>query len=342
MEAVAMPAVRHDNAELAATLRELAARLEIDGVAYVPRSYRRAADTVERQYRPVAEIYSEDGAVGLEALAGVGSHIARTLAEILDTGAASRLERLRRETPVDVMELLAVDGIGPKRVKTLWKGLEVRTVEDLERAVAAHWVRDLPGFGSASEERLRQILRFRRLGDQRTPLKQAAALAEDLRREVEQHPHVTRCDVAGSIRRGRSSVGDIDLVAASTDASAVARDFLARSDIAVAYNKGPNRLSVALDVGIDVDLRIVPPESFGSALLYFTGNRAHTLALRQLARAEGLRLNEYGLFRGGRKIAGETEEGIYAALSLPYLPPEDRLGGAEIRDALRTARKETR
>jgi DNA polymerase (family 10) len=324
-----------DNTTAAYHLRELAARLEFEGIAHSPRAYRRAADTVERERRPIAEIYTQDGAVGLEALPGIGPHIASTLREFLDTGAIARLERLRRTTPVAVMSLLAIDGIGPKRLKTLWEELRVCTVEDLEHAVAQRSVQGLPGFGARSEERLAQTLRLRRRGAGRAPRLKAAAIAERLRQEFLKDSNVSRCSVAGSIRRGVSTVGDIDLVVESDDASAVAKAFLACPEIGLVYAKGPQRVSVALDSSLHVDLRIVPPECYGSALLYFTGSRAHTVALRQLALAQGLRLNEYGLFRGEQRIAGKTEEEVYAALSLPYLQPEERLGGTEIRDALR-------
>lgn len=331
-----------DNPTVAARLRELAARLDLEGVPHAPRAYRRAAETVERERRSVAEICANEGVEGLEALRGVGDHIARTIDELLSTGSIERLERLRRTAPVEVTSLLAIDGIGPKRLKTLWEELQVRTVEDLEHAVAQKSVQGLPGFGPRSEERLRHVLQLRRRGAERIPLARATTIAERLHAELESHPKVRRCTVAGSIRRGRATVGDIDLVVTSEDPEAVARDFLARDEIDLVYAKGPHRVSVALDSAIDVDLRIVPPECFGSALLYFTGSRPHTVALRQLALAQGLRLNEYGLFQGERKVAGQTEEEVYAALSLPYIPPEERRGGTEIRDALQTARKRTR
>jgi DNA polymerase (family 10) len=329
-----MIAVTLDNAAAAETLRELAVRLELDGVEHSPRAYRRAADTIERERRCIAEIHSQEGVGGLEALPGIGPHIASTLCELLDTSAIARLERLRRTTPVAVMSLLAIDGIGPKRLKTLWEELRIRSVEDLEHAVTQKSVQGLPGFGARSEERLRQVLRLRQRGTDRVPLRQAKAIAERLREELVRGPEVSLCSLAGSIRRGRSTVGDIDLVVASDDAPAVAKAFLARSDIALVHAKGPHRVSVELESCIHVDLRIVAPACFGSALLYFTGSRAHTVALRQLALAQGLRLNEYGLFRGKRRIAGKTEQEVYAALSLPYLQPQERLGGTEIRDAL--------
>lgn len=322
------------NAEAARVLRELAARLELDGEPHAPRAYRRAADTVERTRRPLAEIFADEGVEGLDALPGIGSHIARTLCELLDTGSVARLDRLREKAPVDVLGLLAIDGIGPKRLRTLWQELRVASVEDLEQAVAHRSVQGLPGFGARSEERLRQVLRLRKRGSKRVPREQALPVAERLRSDLESHPDVIRCSVAGSIRRGSPTVGDVDLVVASDDAAAVADAFLAHPDIALVYARGPQRVSVALDSGLEVDLRIVPLACFGSALLYFTGSRAHTIALRQLALAQGLRLNEYGLFRGEQRIAGEEEADVYAALSLPYLPPEARLGAGEIHAAL--------
>lgn len=342
MEAATAAASRPDNAALARALRELAARLDLDGVAHSPRAYRRAADTVERERESLAARYDREGEAGLEALRGIGPYIAKTLRELLETGTSRRLERLRRKAPVDVLGLLAIDGIGPKRLRTLWQHLHVATVKDLEHALDEGRVRALPGFGSASEERLRRVLRLHRDGVHRVPLREAAALADGLRRELEAHPSIERCVVAGSIRRRQDTVGDIDLVAVSDDAPAAAAALLARPDLDMVYSRGPQRVSVALASGIDVDLRIVPRESFGSALLYFTGSRAHTLALRQLALAQGLRLNEYGLYRGEARIAGQTEEEIYAALSLPYLDPTERRGSAEIHDALHREREGAR
>jgi DNA polymerase (family 10) len=328
---------RADNAALATLLRELAARLELDGIEHAPRAYRRAADTIEREQRSVAGLYAKEGLAGLDALPGIGEHIAETLREQLETGGIARLERLRRATGVDVLGLLDVDGVGPKRLRTLWQKLKVRNVADLEHAVAQKKVRGLPGFGARSEERLHDVLQLRRRGHPRMPLARASRIAERLRSDLERDPHVTDVRIAGSIRRAVPSVGDVDLVVASKDAEAVAEAFLDRVSTAAVHAKGPHRVSVTLESGPDVDLRIVEPEQFGAALLYFTGSRAHTIALRQLALAQGLRLNEYGLFRGKQAIAGTSEEEIYAALSLPFIAPEARLGGDEIRDALQSA-----
>lgn len=327
----------HDKTWVADQLRELAARLDLEDDPHRPRAYRRAADTIQQLHRPIAEIREAEGVAGLDRLPGIGPHIARLVCELLDTGQARQLERLRKKAPVDVMGLLAVDGIGRKTLKLLWEELRVRTLDDLERALQDGRVQGLPGFGPRRAERLRQAVRIRRQGRSRIPRQEAAAIAERLRDAIASHPRVTECSVAGSLRRRLPTVGDIDLVAASDDPAAVAEGLLERSDVAHVYSRGPHRVSVRLEAGLDVDLRIVDAASYGSALLYFTGSRAHTLALRRLALAQGLRLNEYGLFRGKQRIAGATEREVYEALSLPYLPPEGREGALEIRDALRKA-----
>jgi DNA polymerase (family 10) len=325
------------NGWIAEQLRELAARLELDGIPHTPRAYRRAAETIAELKRPVADLYAEKGARGLEDLPGIGTHIAATLSELIDTGRLKRLDQLRRKAPVDVLGLLAVDGIGRQTLKALWSQLRVRTLEDLEEAIADGRVEALPGFGHKRAERLRQNLQIQRKGRERIPRERAAPIAERLCDALARHPSVLESSIAGSLRRGLSSVGDIDLVVASDDPSAVAACLLDRPEVEHVYSRGPHRVSVRLRSGIDLDLRTVPRVSYGSALLYFTGNRAHHVALRRLALAQGLRLNEYGLFRGHQKIAGATEAEIYEALSLPYLPPEERRGESEIRDALQSA-----
>ncbi|MDJ0788752.1 MAG: helix-hairpin-helix domain-containing protein [Myxococcota bacterium] len=331
----ALPSEANLNARLAQQLREIAARLELDEVPHRPRAYRRAADAIQQQVRPVSERLESSGAEGLEEIRGVGPHIARLVAELIETGGARELQRLRRKAPLDVMELLAVDGIGPRTLKQLWKRLGIHDLAELEAALAEGRVRQLPGFGVRREERLRQAVRIRRAGRDRVPRKKALPIARRLRDRLRKDPGVARCEIAGSLRRGSPTVGDIDLVAEADDPQTAAALLLADPAVAFVYSRGPKRVSVRLRSGIDVDLRTVPTESFGSAWLYFTGSRAHTVALRRLALAQGLRLNEYGLFRGDERVGGRSEEEIYRALSLPYLPPESRRGESEVRDALR-------
>lgn len=328
---------RGSNAWLARQLRELAARLELDGVPHKPAAYRRAAEALETLREPAAELHAAGGARRLEEIPGVGSHIARKLAELLETGELRALERLRERAPVDVLGLLAVDGIGPKSLRTLWQQRGIRNLAELSRALERGGLEELPGFGPRRVERLRRAVRIAGGGGARFPLARARAIADELAAALAAHPDVRRCAIAGSIRRGEASVGDIDLVVASDRPERVAEFFLGLPDVTSAYGRGPQRVSVRLAQGIDADLRIVPLASFGSALLYFTGNRAHTIALRRLALAEGLKLNEYGVFRRSRRIAGREEAEVYAALGLPCIPPERRLGLDEVRVGLRGA-----
>jgi DNA polymerase (family 10) len=330
-------ASRRDNAWIAEQLRELSARLALDDAPHRSRAYRRAAETLEQLARPAAEIWTNEGSQGLDELPGVGSHIAAVIGELIDSGQTRALERLRRKVPIEVMTLLAVDGIGPKTLKVLWQELRIRTLEELERALREKLVQGLPGFGPRREARLLEAVRIARRGNERMALEQAEPIAERLLDAISRHASFVDGSVAGSIRRGRADVGDIDLVVASTQPEAVAALLLEHPDVAYVYSHGPHRVSVRLTTGVDVDLRTVAPASFGAALLYFTGSRAHTLAMRRLALAQGFRLNEYGLFRGRARIAGETEREIYEALSVPFVPPEQRRGEAEIRDAMRKA-----
>lgn len=328
---------RGTNSWAAQHLRELALRLEIEDVPHRPRAYRRAAETLDELGRPVQRILEEQGTQGLDALPGIGPRIAESLCELFETGHLKALDRLREKAPIDVEGLLAVDGVGPRTLRLLWEKLGVCTLPDLERVLDEGRVQELPGFGPKREERLRRAVRSLRRGSRRFGRDRAAPIAERLRSALAAHPKVIRCDVAGSIRRREASVGDIDLVVASDDAETVAAFVLDWPEVEGVYSRGPQRVSVQLSQGIDVDVRIVPLACYGSALLYFTGSRAHTVALRRLALAQGLRLNEYGLFRDGHRIAGETEAEIYAALSLPQIPPHERRGTSEIREALAKA-----
>jgi len=327
------------NAWIASQLREVAARFDLEDGVHHPRAYRRAAETVEDLRQPIAALRREGGQRALEALPGIGPRIGAVVGELLDSGHAEILDELREKSPMDVMALLAVDGIGRKTLKLLHDELDVRTLEDLAQALEDGRVQKLPSFGPRREERLRRAVRLQQRGRDRVPRTVAEPVARRLRELLAEHPGVRELEIAGSLRRRASTVGDIDLVAACEDAAGLAERLLRHRDVDYVYSRGPRRVSVRLAQGIDVDLRTVDPASFGSALLYFTGNRAHTLALRRLALAQGMRLNEYGLFSGGRRLAGETEADVYAALSLPFIPPEKRRGESEIRDALRVAER---
>ena len=322
------------NAELARCLRDLAVYLEMDGVPFKPRAYEKAAQAVEAHAEPLDQIHLRGGvqAIG-KHVAGVGASIAATLGELLTTGRARKLDDFRRRMPVDIAGLLAVEGIGPKAVKVLFEELGVQTLDDLEAAVQSRRVRALPHFGAKSEERIARSLAFVRGERGRRTLAEVQPVVDELVAALAKTPGVTTLTVAGSIRRRRETIGDVDLLAVARDAARLMRAFVALSQVGRVLGHGDTKASVKLGDGLQVDLRVVPAEAFGAALLYFTGSKDHNVALRQIALRRNLKLNEYGLFRGTRRIAGGTEVEVYERLGLGWVPPELREDRGEIERA---------
>jgi DNA polymerase (family 10) len=307
--------------------------LEMDEVPFKPRAYEKAALSVEALDRPLGEIDSEAGVAGIDELPDVGKGIAAKIHELLGTGRIAALEELRARTPVDVLGLTAVEGLGPKGVRVLHDELGIRDLRDLERACRAGRVRELPHFGAKSEQKiLRGIELFAgRAG--RQLLGRALPLAREIEARLRALPGVERAAVAGSLRRRKETVGDLDFLVCARDAAAAGRAFAAMPEVQHVHARGDTKVLVRLASGLDADLRVVPAASFGAALAYFTGSKPHNVALRRIAQARGLKLNEYGLYRGSRRLAGRSEEEVYAALGLPWIPPELREDAGEIEAA---------
>ncbi|MFN8545658.1 MAG: DNA polymerase/3'-5' exonuclease PolX [Candidatus Binatia bacterium] len=321
------------NADLARAFRDLAAYLEMEDVPFKPRAYEKAAQAIESHDHPLAALYREGGEKALREIPGVGRSMAEKLAEILITGKCAALETYRRRMPVDLAALTAVEGVGPKAVKALYDRLRVRTLADLEAAARAGKIRTLPHFGERSEQRILKALAVVHSVGGRQPLHVVRELVEPLVAVLAGMTGVRQVAVAGSIRRRRETIGDGDLLAVAARPDAVTRAFAALPGVVQILGRGPTKASVRIEGGLQVDLRVVPAESFGAALLYFTGSKAHNVALRQLAIGKDLKLNEYGLFRGAKRIAGRTEADCYAALGLPWIPPELREDRGEIQAA---------
>lgn len=317
------------NADIAAIFTEIADLLEIEGAnPFRIRAYRNAARIVgewSRELRTLVE-RGED----LTRLPGIGADLAAKIREIVDTGKCRALEKLRQELPPAITELLHIPGLGPKRVRTLWHELDVQTLEQLARAARDGRIRALPGFGAKTEANILQAVEQHLSQSKRLKLAIAAQYADSLAAWLKGAPAVERIEVAGSFRRSRETVGDLDLLVATHDAQAVMRRFTAYEEVRDVLAAGETRGSVILKSGLQVDLRVIEPESWGAALLYFTGSKAHNIALRKLAQEAGLKLNEYGLFRGRQRLAGGSEEDVYAALGLDWIPPELREDRGEI------------
>ncbi|SCY48951.1 DNA polymerase/3'-5' exonuclease PolX [Nitrosospira sp. Nsp13] len=318
---------RH-NADIAAIFEEIANLLEIQGAnPFRIRAYRNAA-------RTIGELSTEAYVLGekdedLTRFPGIGHDLSAKIQEIITTGHCSLLDRLHTELPPAVTELLKVPGLGPKRVRHLYHDLDVQTVEQLYCAARDGRIRALPGFGEKTELSILQAVETH--ADQVRPkLAVAAQYAEALRSHLAGVPGVIRVTVAGSFRRMRETVGDLDFIVAATPASAVMQHFIAYDEVAETLAVGATRASVILKCGIQVDLRVVAEDSYGAALLYFTGSKAHNIAVRQIAQKHGLKINEYGVYQGKIRIAGESEESVYHAAGLTYIPPELRENRGEI------------
>lgn len=317
------------NADIAAIFEEIADLLEIQGAnPFRVRAYRNAARTVGEFGRDLAALIARGQE--LPKIPGIGPDLARKIHEIASTGKSSFLERLHRELPESITELLHIPGLGPKKVKALYDQLKVDSLEDLRAAAEAGRIRALPGFGEKTERHILEALAVRTDTKRRFKRPVAAQYAEALAAALRAVPGVTRVEIAGSYRRCRETVGDIDLLVTAQDSTPVMARFTSYDEVAEVLSQGDTRASVVLRCGLQVDLRVVPEASYGAALAYFTGSKAHNIVLRKRAQARGLKLNEYGVFRGDTPIAGATEESVYAALGLPWIPPELREDRGEV------------
>jgi DNA polymerase (family 10) len=320
------------NADIAARFEEIADRLEIQGAnPFRIRAYRNAARTLgelPQEARALLE-KGED----LTRLPGIGADLATKVREIVDTGRCSLLERLRRELPPAVTELLRVPGLGPKRVKALYHDLDVQTVEQLYRAARDGRIRALPGFGEKTELNILQAVEAHASKTHRFKLAVAAQYADALTAFLEAVPGVKQVTVAGSFRRMRETVGDLDILVTAAANSPVMPRFIAYDEVADVLSAGSTRASVVLKSGLQVDLRVVAQQAYGAALHYFTGSKAHNIAIRRIAQTLGLKVNEYGVFHGSERIAGDDEASVYATVGLPYIPPELRENRGEIEAA---------
>ena len=321
-----MPVV---NAQIASELDRIADLLEIEQAnPFRVRAYRRAARVVTALPRNVVDMLAagED----LDDLPGIGPDLAGKIATLAAGGELPLLAELSREVPPGVAALLAVPGLGPKRVHLLHDVLGIDGIPALTAAAKSGRLRDVPGIGPGIEATVLRALAQGEVGPPRTRLATAEQVVLPLLRYLRSADGVTQVEVAGSFRRRRDTVGDLDIVVAAEASDAVMRKFVSYDNVESVVEQGPTRATVRLRGGLQVDLRVVPAASFGTALCYFTGSKPHNIALRQIAIDRGWKLNEYGLFKGTRRIAGASEDGLYRHLGLAPVPPELREDSGEI------------
>lgn len=320
------------NTDIATMLNKVADLLEIEGEnPFKVRAYRTAAQTIATWPQSLAERVAEEKKV--PHLPGVGESIAGKIQEILQTGHLSLLEKLEQELPGELISLVALPGLGPKRAKQLYQQLGIQNLSDLAQAVQAQRIRQLPGFGVKTEEHLREELKRHAVSEKRIKLSEAEQTATPLCQYLKQLSGVDQVIVAGSYRRRKETVGDLDILITCPQNMPVMDQVVAYEAVAEVLAQGQTRATMRLQSGLQVDVRVVPEVSYGAALVYFTGSKAHNITLRTMAVERGLKINEYGVFREDVRIAGKTEEEVYAQLDLPYIAPELREAQGEIEAA---------
>ncbi|MBI2038848.1 MAG: DNA polymerase/3'-5' exonuclease PolX [Candidatus Niyogibacteria bacterium] len=321
------------NGELAKIFFEMAELLAMKEVPFKPRAFEKAAHSLEALGEDVADIYKREGLSGLKKIPGVGAGIAERIEEFLKHGKIPDHARLKKQMPVDVSGLTAIEGVGPKTIRLLYKRLKIKTVKDLERAAKAGKLRRIPRMGVKLEEKILKSVEFQRTHAGRMTLGEALPISRSIIERLKKISGVRAVESAGSLRRWQETIGDLDFLVISSEPERVTDAFTSMPDVAAVTAKGETKSSVRLRAGINADLRVLPPESFGAALQYFTGSKDHNVELRKIAIAKGYKLNEYGLFKGERRIAGTNEEEIYEKLGLERMPPELRTNSGEIEAA---------
>ena len=320
------------NSDIARSLDKLADLLELEGAnAFRIRAYRNAARVVSELPRSVTEM-AADGE-DLAELPGIGKDLAGKVETLAAAGHVAVLDEIERRTPAGLLALLDVPGLGPKRARLLNEQLGIAALADLVAAAKAGKIRKIRGFGAKAEQRILQEAEKRAAVAPRIRRPIAEDIAKPLLRYLSEAEGIRQAAVAGSYRRCKETVGDLDIVAAAARGTGIIDRFLGYEDVAQILSRGPTRSSVVLRNGAQVDLRVVPEASYGAALQYFTGSKAHNIALRQIAATRGLKLNEYGLFEGTRRVAGRTEDEVYGYLGLRYIEPELREDHGEIEAA---------
>lgn len=312
---------------------EIADMLEIKNVQWKPAAYRKAAMTIESLSEDIEEVYRRGGRKALLQLPGIGENISTKIEEIIKTGSLRYYERLKKEMPIDFETLTSIPGLGPKKLKKLYDALKIKNLEDLRKAAEKGAIAGIEGFGEKSEQDILKGIALLEKTKGRAllgfVLPDANAIVEKLKRSRA----VGKISIAGSLRRRKETIGDIDILVTSSEPGKVMELFVSLPEVEEVFAKGVTKSSVRLKNGLNCDLRVVEEDSFGSALQYFTGSKDHNIALRRIAMDKGYKLSEYGIFKGKKKIAGKTEEEVYRALGLSYIEPELRENLGEIEAA---------
>jgi DNA polymerase (family 10) len=303
---------------------------EDPNVLFRARAYYRAADTIAGLQENVTDIYGRHGVNGLLEIPSVGKAIASKIEEYIKRSRIQHLEELKAKMPIDIDELYGIEGIGPKTIKMFYDKLQIKNLDDLEKAATEGKLKTLPGFTEKKERDIFKQIEFFKRGKGRLIIGEVYPLVKQIEKRLQHIAGVKNAVAAGSIRRMKETIGDIDYLVAANDPKRVIDFFVKMPEVQEILGMGQAKAFVKLASGIDADLLVVPEESWGAALQYFTGSKEHSVQLRKIAISKGLRLNEWGIFKGDKRIAGATEEEVYKILGLQWIPPEMRENAGEI------------
>ncbi len=328
------------NASIADVLTTIGKLLELKGEnVFRIRAYDRAAQTIASYPKELKDIYEQGGTDALKEIAGIGEDLSLKIEEMVTTGKLEYLEKLQKTVPEGLLQIMKIQGMGPKKTKLLWEKFKVETVEDLQKVVASGKLEKLKGWGEKSVENITKGIAVREELGRRLPLPKAKPLAEEIVAQLKTMKGVEQIEIAGSMRRARETVGDIDILVSAKNAAPIMEKFCTLPGVARILGQGETKSSVILKEGIQADLRVVDANAFGAALLYFTGSKEHNVHLRQMALEKGMTINEYGIHKGsakekGKLVASKTEQDIYKVVGLPWIPPELREDRGEITSAV--------
>jgi len=321
------------NQELAKIFYEIADYLEMDEVAFKPYAYKKVALALEGMEEDVEKIYKRGGRKALEKIPGVGKNIAEKIEEYLKTGKIKYYQQFKKKLPLKLDELVRVEGMGPRKAKILYQKLGIRDLKTLEKAARAHKIANLFGFGEKTEKNILEGIAFLKKSKGRFLLGEILPQVKEILERLKELKGGGQISVAGSVRRMKETIGDVDILITTKNPKRVMGYFVQLPGTTKIWMKGPTKSSIRMKQGFDVDLRVVKNKSYGSALQYFTGSKEHNIATRRIAITKGLKLSEYGLFMGKKMIAGWNEAGVYKALGLSWIEPELRENEGEIEAA---------
>ena len=323
-----------ENSEIAKIFRDIAEFLELkEENPFKIRAYQKAAQNIESLSGNIKSVYDKGGIKALREIPGIGEHISQKIEEILKTGKLGLHERLKKEFPPHFVELMRVQGIGPKTAVMLRKKLKIDSPEKLEKAAKAGKLKGLPLMGAKKEENIIKGVEQHKRHISRFILPTALSHADSIINYLKKLKEVEEAVAAGSLRRMKETIGDIDILVISKEPKKVMDHFVKFKEVARVLGQGETKSSVVLKSGIQVDVRVLPKEDFGASLHYFTGSKLHNIQIRQLAQDKGLKVSEYGVFKGKKRLFGKTEEEVFKSVGLPYIPPEIRGGTGEIEAA---------